>query len=147
MSRVGLNHDPLYPGAAKFTGGGACSGLYRGLRLWAAAATEAGSPSQTDVIAALDHAQIAEGPGGPAAMVPGQHHVRMNMYIAEAHSGQFQIVENLDAIRSTGATRRHPARHCLNEAPQPQPGKQLIQKRRRKQCCSQQPKCRISTAP
>jgi branched-chain amino acid transport system substrate-binding protein len=35
--------------------------------------TEAGSLDQADVIAALDHAQIAEGPGGPAAMVPGQH--------------------------------------------------------------------------
>lgn len=91
-------YDTLYPGEAKFTGGGACSGLYRGLRLWAAAVTEAGSLSQTDVIAALDHAQIAEGPGGPAAMVPGQHHVRMNMYIAQARSGHFQIVESLGPI-------------------------------------------------
>ena len=53
---------------------------------------------QDDVIAALDHAQIAEGPGGPAAMVPGQHHVRMNMYIAQARSGRFEIVERLGAI-------------------------------------------------
>ena len=48
---------------------------------------EAGSLQQADVVKALDHAQIAEGPGGPAAMVPGQHHVRMNMYIAQAKSG------------------------------------------------------------
>jgi branched-chain amino acid transport system substrate-binding protein len=81
-----------------FTGGSACSGLYRGLRLWAAAVTEARSLEQADVIAALDHAQIAEGPGGPAAMVPGQHHVRMNMYIAQARGGRFEIVENLGAI-------------------------------------------------
>jgi len=91
-------YDTLYPGAAKFTGGSACSGLYRGLRLWAAAVTEAGSLTQTAVIAALDHAQVAEGPGGPAAMVPGQHHVRMNMFIAQARSGHFQIVESLGAI-------------------------------------------------
>ena len=45
-----------------------------------------------------DHAEIAEGPGGPAAMVPGQHHVRMRMYIAQARSGRFEIVEELDAI-------------------------------------------------
>ena len=64
-------YDALYPGDAKFTGGSACSGLYRGLRLWASAVTEAGSLVQEDVIAALDHASIAEGPGGPAAMVPG----------------------------------------------------------------------------
>lgn len=91
-------YDTLYPGHAKFTGGGACSGLYRGLRLWAAAVTEAGSLTQADVIAALDHAQLAEGPGGPASMVPGQHHVRMNMYIAQARNGHFEIVENLGII-------------------------------------------------
>ncbi len=91
-------YDGLYPGQAKFTGGSACSGLYRGLRMWAAAVTEAGSLEQADVIAALDHARISEGPGGPAAMVPGQHHVRMNMYIAQARSGRFEIVERLGAI-------------------------------------------------
>ena len=31
-------------------------------------------------------------------MVPGQHHVRMNMYIAQARGGTFQIVESLGAI-------------------------------------------------
>jgi ABC-type branched-subunit amino acid transport system substrate-binding protein len=91
-------YDTLYPGDAKFTGGGACSGLYRGLRLWAAAVVEAGSLVQQDVIAALDHATISEGPGGPAAVVPGQHHVRMNMYIAQARQGRFEIVESLGAI-------------------------------------------------
>jgi ABC-type branched-subunit amino acid transport system substrate-binding protein len=91
-------YDALYPGEAQFTGGSACSGLYRGLRLWAAAVTEAGSLTQEHVIAALDHARIAEGPGGPAAMVPGQHHLRLNMYIAQARSGRFEIVENLGAI-------------------------------------------------
>ena len=33
-------YDALYPGDAEFTGGSGCSGLYRGLRLWAAAVTE-----------------------------------------------------------------------------------------------------------
>jgi ABC-type branched-subunit amino acid transport system substrate-binding protein len=91
-------YDALYPGDAKFTGGSACSGLYRGLHLWATAVTEAGSLTQEDVIAALDHAQIAEGPGGPATMVPGQHHARLNMYIAQARNGRFEIVENLGLI-------------------------------------------------
>src|SRR4029078_5259192 len=96
--RLPAHTDALYPGPAAFTGGGACSGLYRGLRFWAAAVTEAGSLSQPDVIAALDHASIAQGPGGPAAMVPGQHHVRMNMYIAKATAGQFNIVKSLGPI-------------------------------------------------
>jgi branched-chain amino acid transport system substrate-binding protein len=91
-------YDALYPGDAKFTGGGACSGLYRGLRLWAAAVEEAGSLRQDEVIAALDHAEIADGPGGPAAMAPGQHHVRMRMYIAQARAGRFEVVEDLGAI-------------------------------------------------
>src|SRR5690349_11847326 len=91
-------YQALYPGTATFTGGSACSGLYRGLRLWAAAVVEAGSLVQSEVIEALDRAQISEGPGGPAAMVPGQHHVRMNMYIAQARAGRFEIVERLGAI-------------------------------------------------
>ena len=88
-------YDKLYPGAAKFTAGSACSGLYRGLRLWEAAVREAGSLSQEDVVKALDHAKIVEGPGGSAEMVPGQHHVRMNMYIAQAKNGSFEIVKSL----------------------------------------------------
>jgi ABC-type branched-subunit amino acid transport system substrate-binding protein len=91
-------YDALYPGNAKFTAGSACSGLYRGLRLWECAVNEAGSLEQSDIIAALDHASIAQGPGGPAAMVPGQHHVRMNMYIAKSVAGQFTIVKNLGPI-------------------------------------------------
>jgi len=91
-------YNKLYPGSAKFTAGSACSGLYRGLRLWEAAVKEAGSLKQEDVIKALDHAKIAEGPGGPAAMVPGQHHVRMNMYIARANNGNFKIVKSLGVI-------------------------------------------------
>jgi HD-GYP domain-containing protein (c-di-GMP phosphodiesterase class II) len=42
--------------------------------------------------------EIADGPGGPAAMVPGQHHLRLNMYIAQARAGRFEIVEKLGAI-------------------------------------------------
>ena len=51
-----------------------------------------------NVIAALDHARIEQGPGGPAEMVPGQHHVRMNMYIARSEGGTFNVVEHLGHI-------------------------------------------------
>jgi urea transport system substrate-binding protein len=97
-------YETLYPGAAKFTGGSACSGLYRGLKLWAAAVKKAGSLRQDDVIAALENAKIAEGPGGSAEMVPGQHHVRMNMYIGQASNGHFNIVKNLGVIDPKEAT-------------------------------------------
>jgi urea transport system substrate-binding protein len=96
--RLVEQYDALYPGTAKFTAGSACSGLYRGLRLWAAAVTEAGTLDQDAVIRALDHARLADGPGGPAEMVPGQHHVRMNMYIAQSQGGRFRIVRRLGAI-------------------------------------------------
>ena len=91
-------YDELYPGSAMFTAGSACSGMYRGLKLWEAAVNEAGSLEQGDVIRALDHAEIADGPGGRAEMVPGQHHLRLNMYIAQATNGKFKIVKSLGTI-------------------------------------------------
>jgi ABC-type branched-subunit amino acid transport system substrate-binding protein len=91
-------YEARFPGSALFTAGSACTGMYRGLKLWEAAVTEAGSLDQDDVIAALDHARIAQGPGGPAEMVPGQHHVRMNMYIARSEGGTFTVVESLGHI-------------------------------------------------
>jgi branched-chain amino acid transport system substrate-binding protein len=91
-------YEARYPGSAMFTAGSACTGTYRALTLWEAAVTEAGSLDRDDVIAALDHARIGEGPGGPAEMVPGQHHVRMNMYIARSEGGTFKVVENLGHI-------------------------------------------------
>ncbi len=72
--------------------------MYRGLRLWAAAVTEAGSLDTEAVVKALDTASLAEGPGGPAEMVPGQHHLRLNMYIAQARNGVFEVVENLGRV-------------------------------------------------
>ncbi len=102
-------YDALYPGDAKFTGGGACSGLYRGLKLWAAAVTDAGTLRQEDVVAALDSAHIEDSPGGPATMVPGEHHLRLNMYIAQARSGTFEIVADLGAIDPQEALIETPA--------------------------------------
>jgi branched-chain amino acid transport system substrate-binding protein len=96
--RLTEQYDALYPDAPGFSSGFGCSGLYRGLRLWAAAVEEAGTLEQAEVIAALDHAHIDEGPGGPAMVVPGQHHVRMNMYIAQVTDGRFRVVEELGAI-------------------------------------------------
>jgi branched-chain amino acid transport system substrate-binding protein len=91
-------YDERFPGSAMFTAGSACSGMYRGLKLWQAAVNEAGSLRQDDVVAALDHARIAEGPGGPAEMAPGQHHLRLNMYIAQSQGGAFKVVKNLGPI-------------------------------------------------
>ncbi|MGH9018750.1 MAG: substrate-binding protein [Acidimicrobiales bacterium] len=91
-------YEARFPGSAMFTAGSGCTGTYRALKMWESAVAEAGSLSQHDVIAALDHARISQGPGGPAEMVPGQHHVRMNMYIGRAEGTAFKVVENLGHI-------------------------------------------------
>ena len=31
-------------------------------------------------------------------MVPGQHHLRLNMYIGQARNGRFEVVEDLGVI-------------------------------------------------
>jgi len=87
------------------------------LKLWEAAVREAGSLDQDAVIRALDHAKIAQGPGGPAEMVPGQHHVRMNMYIGQANSGKFEVVESLGVIEPKECMRAQGvhARHSVND--------------------------------
>lgn len=91
-------YDERFPGSAKFTAGSAATGLYRGLKLWEAAVREAGSLEQRAVIAALDHASIAHGPGGGAEMVPGQHHLRLNMYIGQVSDGRIKVVKSLGAL-------------------------------------------------
>ncbi|ESY67492.1 MULTISPECIES: substrate-binding protein [Mesorhizobium] len=91
-------YQDRFSGSAILTAGSGCTGHYRAIKMWEAAVNEAGTLEQGAVIRALDHARISEGPGGPAEMVPGQHHVRMNMYIAQAQGGRFQVVKNLGPI-------------------------------------------------
>jgi branched-chain amino acid transport system substrate-binding protein len=91
-------YNARFPQGPQFSAGSGSTGMYRGLKLWEAAVTEAGSLDQAAVVAALDHAQLAESPGGPAEMVPGQHHVRMNMYIAQVRGGTLEVVENLGPV-------------------------------------------------
>lgn len=91
-------YNRRFPHGPQFSAGSGCTGMYRGLKLWEAAVTEAGSLDQAAVVAALDHAKIDAGPGGPAEMVPGQHHVRLNQYIAQVHNSRLEVVESLGAI-------------------------------------------------
>src|SRR5207248_4239564 len=66
--------------------------------LWDATVDEAASLDQDDVVTAMNHAPIAQWPGGPPEMVTGDHHVRMNMYIAQSERGTFKVVKNLGHI-------------------------------------------------
>ena len=97
-AKLAAAYDARFSGGALFTAGSAATGMYRGLKLWEAAVNEAGNVDRDDVAAALDHAKISEGPGGPAEMVPGKWHCRMNMYIAVAKAGQYEIISRSSKV-------------------------------------------------
>jgi ABC-type branched-subunit amino acid transport system substrate-binding protein len=96
-ARIQVEYDKEFPGKILLTAGTAATGMYRGLKLWEVAVKEAGKPDREHVAAALDHAKISEGPGGPAEMVPGKRHCRLNIYTAVVKNGNFEI-----AARSEG---------------------------------------------
>ena len=56
----------------------------------------------------------------PAEMVPGQHHVRMNMYIAQANDGAFKVVEDLGArgaVTRGGTREKQPVSRISSRPP------------------------------
>lgn len=95
-------YDAMFPEGPGFAAGSACTGMYRGLKMWEVAVTEAGSLDRDDVAAALDHARIENGPGGPAEMVAGTRHCRMNMYITVSSGGRYNIVQQSDGLVEPG---------------------------------------------
>jgi len=98
-ARLLAEYDKEYPGSPyKFSAGSGATGAYRAVMLWATAVKEANSVDRAPVAAALDVAKISEGPGGPAQMVPGKRHAKMNMYIAQAKGGKFEIVNKSDGL-------------------------------------------------
>src|SRR5438132_3424192 len=100
------DYNRRFPGSAMFTAGSGCSGHYKALKLWEAAVREAGTLDQNAVIRALDHASIDQAPGGRAEMVPGQHHLRLNMYIAQARNGRFEVVKDLGVVDPKETSRK-----------------------------------------
>ncbi|GGI31411.1 ABC transporter substrate-binding protein [Bradyrhizobium guangdongense] len=101
-ARIQAAYDKDYPGDSLFAASSAAPSTYRGLKLWEAAVKEAGKVDRESVAATLDHAKIAEGPGGPAEMVPGKRHCKMNMYTAVCKSGVFQVVQRSNGLVDPG---------------------------------------------
>jgi urea transport system substrate-binding protein len=97
-AKLQAEYEKEFPGNILFCAGSAATGMYRGLKLWEAAVKEAGKLDRDSVAAALDHAKIAEGPGGPAEMVPGKRHCKMQMYTAVAKSGKYEIVARSNGL-------------------------------------------------
>lgn len=91
-AKLQAEYDKLYPGTVLFTAGSAATGMYRGLKLWETAVNQAKKVDRESVAAAFDRARIEQGPGGPAEMVPGKRHCKMNMYIAVAKNGNYDVV-------------------------------------------------------
>lgn len=86
-------YTKLYGTKSPFTAGSASTGMWRGINLWAEAVKAAKSVKREDVAAALDNAKLADGPGGGCAVVPGTYHVKMDMYIAVAKGGKYEIID------------------------------------------------------
>jgi urea transport system substrate-binding protein len=97
-ARIQAEYDKKFLGKFLFSAGGGDTGMYRGLKFWEAAVKEAGKLDRDAVAGALDHAKIAEGPGGPAGMVPGKRHCKMKRYTAVAKEGNYQIVGRSDGL-------------------------------------------------
>lgn len=91
-------YEARYPGSAMFTAGSAMHRHLPGIEDVGVLGEGSEFAQAGRRIAALDHARIPQGPGCPAEMVPGQHHVRMNMYIARSDNGTFKVIENLGHI-------------------------------------------------
>lgn len=83
----------------QFTAGSAATGTWRGLKLYeqAVIATN-GDVSRDAVNEAMQTAKIDQGPGGPAEVVPNKWHCKMNMYIAVATNGKYDVVEKFDMV-------------------------------------------------
>jgi len=86
-----------------FTAGSAATGMYRGIKFYEAAVIETkGDLHREAVSAAMDHAKLANGPGGGAEMVPGHMHCKMNMYIARCKAtgdkASYDIVGKFDQV-------------------------------------------------
>jgi len=93
-TKIFNNYKAQFGDKSRFCAGGAATGMWRGLMLYAEAVKEAKSTKRDAVAAALDHAKLKDGPGGGCEMVPGTRHLKMNMYIAVSKGGQYNVVES-----------------------------------------------------
>lgn len=100
--KLQAQYTKLYGTKNPFTAGSASTGMWRGINLWVEAVKAAKSVKREDVAKALDKAKLADGPGGPCEVVPGSYHVAMNMYIAVAKGGKYEIVEKSGALVAPG---------------------------------------------
>ena len=87
-------YNEMFPGTQYlFTAGSASTGMYRGIKFYEQAVIATNGDLNRDAVSeAMNHVEIEDGPGGPAKMVPGTGHAAMNMYIAQARDGKWDII-------------------------------------------------------
>ena len=83
----------------QFTAGSAATGMYRAIRLYEQAViTTNGDLKREAVSSALEKVSLADGPGGGYSVVPGTGHISMNMYIAQAQKGKWNILSETKSV-------------------------------------------------
>src|SRR5260221_6090835 len=97
-AKLPTTYEKQFPSTFLFSPRTAASWTYHRLQLLRAAVKEAGKVDRDAGAAALDHAKIAEGPGGPAGIGPGKRHCKMKMYTAVAKGGNYEIVGRSDGL-------------------------------------------------
>lgn len=72
-----------------------------GWHLWAAAVKEAGTVDRDRVIKVMESGLKIDGPGGPIKVDAKTHHCSMDMYLAQAKDGRFDIQKKFPNIAPT----------------------------------------------
>ncbi|MGY8984880.1 MAG: ABC transporter substrate-binding protein [Sphingomonadales bacterium] len=83
----------------KLTAGTAATGMYRGIKLFEAGVNATnGDLDREAVSAAIDGVTNVQGMGGEFSMVPGTGHAAMNMYVAQANGGVWDIIKSANQV-------------------------------------------------
>ena len=88
------------------TAGSGSTGMYRAVKLWAAAVAKAGSINAGQLENGISSVGTLQGPGGEFSVAPGTRHLRLPMYVGVAKSGRFEVMEKLGATADTQACKK-----------------------------------------
>ena len=116
--RLTAQYDALYPGARRVhAAASAARASTAGCGCGPRRSRRPARCDQAEVIAALDHAHIAEGPGGPATVVPGPAPRAHEHVHRPGHGRPLPGRRGAGRDRSPGAPGRRPRAHRLSATP------------------------------
>ena len=96
VKRLLAGYNAMWPGSNYLlSAGSGATGMYRGIKLYEAGVNATnGDLAREAVSAAIDGVTNVQGMGGKFSMVPGTGHAAMNMYIAQANGGVWDIIQS-----------------------------------------------------